>query len=237
MRHFFLFIFSILLFSCSNNDTDILNDARDNNSELKSIYTNSADEYYKHIKQSLQLIFDENPKSFEFVNSNSELFIVNENDNRIKSSSQTLYAFGFDKKAVLDKYKLTFGFPYHPRLLQGVPYYTELCQYTKYVEIPKGYSIAIPPPNQPNFMSVKTKSIYNPNMGYIPDNFFGQTGYSIIYISSSGDKDKYAFITNVEIISKNLKNKKVLNPVVYCPEGVTNPETFEFAYQIVNSEW
>ncbi|MDR2002663.1 MAG: hypothetical protein LBQ74_06500 [Prevotella sp.] len=202
---------------------------------MESIKVESKEMSNKHIEQFYKLVLLENPDYFKYENPNSNLF-VNE-DNLTKSTSQTLYAQGYDLKNILNKFSLTFGFP-RAGLMQGVAYYTELCEYIKYVEIPKGYSIAIPSPKPPIMIkSANTKSIYDSNMGYIPNTSSFNIGYTIKYISTYGNKDKYAFITHVEEISKNLQNNQKLNPIVYNPDDVTNPTAFKFAYQVGNYSW
>lgn len=232
----FIILFTVFLDSCSSDNLDIFTGDTNSNPEIESIYIASENDSKKHIEQIYQSILKKNPDFFNFENSNSDLFIKSEENKVTKNSNQTYIVQGYDKKQVLKKYSLSYSFP-RQGLTQGVPYYTELCEYVKYVEIPKGYSIAIPSPKPPIMIMSVPKSSYNPNMGYIPDTFNFREGYLCKYISTSGSKDKYAFITHVEEITKNLQNNRALNPIVYNPNGVTNPSTFEFTYQIVNLSW
>lgn len=232
---FFLFFISIIFLSCTNNSSILNSEEYIDSESIASRTIGSENVRNAHIEEFYLIALAKDSNAYNIDSSNSQLFV---DHSLTRSSSQTLYAYGFDKKVILNKYKLTFGFPCSG-LTQGVPYYAELQQYMKYVEIPKGYSIAIPAANPPLLLkSVGERNmLYGLNMGYVPGSSNFQTGYSVKYISTSGNKDKYAFITDVEVISKNLKTNKNLNPIVYNPECITNPGNFEYAYQIVNIPW
>lgn len=150
---------------------------------------------------------------------------------RLRNANEIHTVSGYDKRKILKKYNLSIGFPFDIRVLQGVPYYTELCEYIKYIDVPVGYSVLLPPINTPMF-----RGLLSPlNMGYIPDSF--TVGFSVRYVSRAGNKERYALFTQVEEIIKNTKNNQRLSPPVYNPSDVVNPSTFQFRYQLSNSVW
>lgn len=202
------------------------------NGEVQSIKIFSENDLRTHIEQIHADLKKQNPQNFIFENPHSELFVSSTN-NSLKSTNQTYIVSGYDKRSILKKYNLTFGFPYDSRIIAGVPYYTEFCEYIKYIEVPKGYSIVIPSSNPP----LLTRGLLPTtlNMGYIPDTFI--TGYTIRYISTIGSKEKYALVTQVEEIIRNTANNQTLSPFVFNPYDVVNPSTFQFKYQLQDLSW
>lgn len=220
-----LLLFSFL--SCSNeNEIDEIN----LNGEIQTIKIFSENDLKNNIEQINTDLKKQDPQSFIFENSHSDLF-SSETNNSLKSTNQTYVVSGYDKRNILKKYNLTFGFPYDSRITVGVTYYTEFCEYIKYIEVTKGYSVVIPPANPPLLKS----SLISLNMGYIPDTFI--TGYAVKYISTIGSTEKYALVTQVEEIIRNTKNNQTLSPPVYSPYDVVNPSTFQFKYQLQDLSW
>lgn len=230
MNKFTQLFSTLLLFSFLSCSNEVEIEEQNDNSEIQTIKISTESDWIKNIEQINAELKKKNPQNFVFENTHSDLFSSNLN-NSLKSSAQIYTVSGYDKRNILKKYNLTFGFPFDSRITMGVPYYTEFCEYIKYIEVAKGYSVVIPPANPPLLKS----SLISLNMGYVPDTFI--IGYAVKYISTTGYTEKYALITQVEEISKNTKSNQTLSPPVYNPYDVLNPSTFQFKYQLQDLSW
>lgn len=131
-------------------------------------------------------------------------------------------AYGYDERKVLERGVSVYGYSNHPNVEETIPMKYEICEYIKYIEIPSGYAMAIPPPV--DFQNLGYSNTYEPS-------FFA---YTPIYISSNSGKDKYALLTYTWEFLRYAKTNKPLNQILYRPEGryeKINPETFTFKYQ------
>lgn len=214
----FIILFGLSLYGCSS-------DLEYQNSEsLIGYMINSKDDVDNHISEINNEVrkIDSSYLTFKSSSFNSDLKKM-----RNTSINTINVVRGYDKRVVLKKYLLTFGFPYDSRLETNVHYYTELCQYVKYIDVPKGYSVIIPGGNSSILRLLPTL-----NMGYIPNSQL--QGYALQTVSST--QNKFALVTNVEEIIKNNKTNKKLSPIFYIPQDL-QPSKFEFKYQIVSLSW
>lgn len=172
--------------------------------------------------------FNENTN---FQESNSELWI-DESKGMLRSSSGTITVTGYTTRIPVTgkNYKVYFPQGYlDKRVRKDVIYLAEYFRYRKLIEIPKGYTLVLPPKEV--MSTIK-------NVGMIPPPPSNQQiGYHAEYYKTVKDKDQYYLVTDIVELVYNIEGREMFKPAVYIPYNVTQPSTLTFKYQYLDLEW
>lgn len=228
MKYFLLFTISLFLVSCSSDEL-ISEDQNVTKDDI--IVINSSKDFERYIEKLTEQLEENYFIEDEFIISNSHSL---ENTSiTTKALSQSITVNGYDGRKVLQESRYRFGEWLYPSLNASHVYLGQLCEYTKYIEIPKGKTLVIPSLGGSFVKSSLEGSPYN--IGYNSSNNpdLAEQGYVSRYISTSNNKDKYALYTYTVDIVKDLSTKKNLSKVEYMPMGI-NPKTFVFRYQYLD---
>lgn len=227
---FFLFVTMIISFSsCSQDENTEINQKESDKfatTNFNEPFIISADN-----PSIPEVVCSSYNDEINLINSNSELWI-NETNLTKANKSGTISVSGYDKKTIIRDKNAKYRFPYgylDKRMDTGTTYIGQYCRYRKLIEIPKGYTLILPPP--------EIMSKY-PNMGSIPpppNNT--QIGYGSEFYRTIDNKDQYYLITDVVEISYDLTGRLMFNPPVYIPYNFKESKSMVFKYQYDNIEW
>lgn len=177
------------------------------------------------------LVLEYANEEYNFVNPNSERWIEDSNTlTKSGSGLQTVTGYTFRNPLTSKNYKTIFkdGYP-DPRVTnRSTVYIAEYIRYRHLIEIPKGYSLVLPPAN----VMAATK-----NMGAPANATKNQIGYNAEYIGEKNGRDQYYLVTDVVEVVYDLQGRQCFSPPVYIPYNVTNPKTMVFKYQYEEYSW
>lgn len=176
-----------------------------------------------------------NPELYKFTNPHSEFWVeenyINSKMKRVATSQPSISVTGYDIKTQINS--SVGAFPYgvkcEPRISRYVSYVVIKYQYKKFITVPKGASVILPPDN--------IMSNFTP-MGIKPGTI-NQYGYTLAFVSTDGINDTYYLITEGFEITHNASGQQVapLDDPIYIPCKFIKPSNIVFKYQYSSIDW
>lgn len=186
----------------------------------------------------IQSLLSANPELYTFDNPNSDLWI-NELGNKTRAAGETYKVFGYDEVRYVNDWVFKFSDGSVPKDSRVYDYrymifVGNIRLYVKYVRIPKGYTLVIPPQSVMESLACTGRLPIGTSLTKPVVN-----GYSHKYYSSTSTEDIYELVTEAVTVQYNSEGKQIFyNPPYYMPlKAINGPSNFEFRYQYINANW
>lgn len=233
---------AMLVVSCSQNEvyeniaeTQIIEDAIEVSKKNAVIMSDEnvivVSEEGLEPESVVQNLVEEYPEHYNFVDSNSQLWIEENNNGFGILASPPLTASGYDVKTQIGTATTVMfsqGLACDSRVFPYVYYVAKKYQYKKTIQIPHNATLILP---RKSIMEAMVP------MGIEP----GKTtyGYSYELVSTGSTYDTYYLVTEGNEITHNVSGQQVApaNNPIYFPCNLRVPNDFLFKYQYSEVDW
>ncbi len=224
---FYLFILITFAYSCSQDDAMISDNSKEINSDKSNDLVLTSEDGTLSNEFLLKLQKDY-PEKFVFGEDHSDLW---PNGNGLRASSEPYIVSGFDTKELIKTTVSMFplGSSCDLRIAPGIYYIENFYHYIKYIQVPKGATVILPPES--------VMATFQP-MGIIPGTL-NKYGYTYAFVWGNNTHDTYALITQIfEITHTSLGQQMApLDNPVYGPCKAYYPINMVFKYTYSDVVW